>query len=78
MHTTAATQFVEAGGIRCTHCRFGRKDGVPLLFMHHFRGGMDHDRVELILCPDSGRGSLFQCPDLFLSHPWLFLDGLEL
>jgi hypothetical protein len=38
MHTTALTQFVEAGGLRYAYRRFGRKEGVPLVFMQHFRG----------------------------------------
>jgi pimeloyl-ACP methyl ester carboxylesterase len=41
-HLTAPTQFVEANGIRFAYRRFGIKSGVPLLFMQHFRGGMDH------------------------------------
>ena len=41
-HVTAPTQFVEANGIRFAHRRFGREAGEPLLFMQHFRGGMDH------------------------------------
>jgi pimeloyl-ACP methyl ester carboxylesterase len=41
-HLTAPTQFVEANGIRFAYRRFGRETGVPLLFMQHFRGGMDH------------------------------------
>jgi pimeloyl-ACP methyl ester carboxylesterase len=41
-HLTAPTQFVEADGIRFAYRRFGIKTGVPLLFMQHFRGGMDH------------------------------------
>ncbi len=41
-HMTAPTQFVEANGIRFAHRRFGKQDGVPLLFMQHYRGGMDH------------------------------------
>ena len=78
LHTTAPMQFVEAGGIRYAYRPFGRKEGVPLLFMEHFRGGMDHNRMELNLCPDSGHRSLFQCPALFLSHARLFLCGPEL
>ena len=78
LHTTAPTQFVEAGRIRYAYRPFGRKEGVPLLFMEHFRGGMDHNRVELILCPNSGHGSRFQCQALFLSQARLFLDGLAL
>src|SRR5262245_52779838 len=41
-HVSAATQFVEANGIRFAYRRFGKETGVPLLFMQHFRGGMDH------------------------------------
>ncbi len=41
-HVTAPTQFVEANGIRYAYRRFGKDAGVPLLFMQHFRGGMDH------------------------------------
>ena len=41
-HVTAPTQFVETNGIRFAYRRFGRDSGVPLLFMQHFRGGMDH------------------------------------
>jgi pimeloyl-ACP methyl ester carboxylesterase len=41
-HVTAPTQFVEANGIRFAYRRFGKDAGVPLLFMQHFRGGMDH------------------------------------
>jgi pimeloyl-ACP methyl ester carboxylesterase len=41
-HVTAPTQFVEANGIRFAYRRFGIETGVPLLFMQHFRGGMDN------------------------------------
>ncbi len=41
-HVTAPTQFVEANGIRFAYRRFGEEGGVPLLFLQHFRGGMDH------------------------------------
>src|ERR1700682_5201681 len=41
-HQTAPTQFVEAKGIRFAYRRFGKTGGVPLVFMQHFRGGMDH------------------------------------
>ena len=41
-HTTAPTRYVEAGGIRYAYRRFGADAGVPLLFLQHFRGGMDH------------------------------------
>ncbi len=41
-HTTAPTQYVEAAGIRFAYRRWGQDTGVPLLFLQHFRGGMDH------------------------------------
>ena len=41
-HATAPTQFVEAKGIRFAFRRFGTKRGVHLVFMQHFRGGLDH------------------------------------
>src|ERR1700757_1566534 len=41
-HRTAPTQFVKANGIRFAYRRFGRAGGVPLVFVQHFRGGMDH------------------------------------
>lgn len=41
-HVTAPTQFIDANGVRFAYRRFGTDSGVPLLFMQHFRGGMDH------------------------------------
>ena len=41
-HVTAPTLLVEANGIRYAYRRFGKEQGTPLLFMQHFRGGMDH------------------------------------
>jgi pimeloyl-ACP methyl ester carboxylesterase len=41
-HATAPTQFIEADGIRFAYRRFGKETGVPVLFMQHFRGGLDH------------------------------------
>jgi pimeloyl-ACP methyl ester carboxylesterase len=41
-HQTAPTQFVEANGIRFAYRRFGKPDGVPLVFNQHFTGTMDH------------------------------------
>src|ERR1700677_1785134 len=41
-HQTVPTQFVDANGIRFAYRRYGKGDGAPLLFMQHFRGGMDH------------------------------------
>jgi pimeloyl-ACP methyl ester carboxylesterase len=104
-HVTAPTQFVEANGIRFAYRRFGQEGGTPLLFMRHFRGGMDHwdpsvtdgfangdndimvptinsfmlsqkiPSAQLVVYPDAGHGSLFQLPELFVSHGRIFLDG---
>lgn len=41
-HLTAHTRFVEANGIRFAYRRFGAEHGTPLLFLQHFRGGMDN------------------------------------
>ena len=41
-HRTAPTQFVEANGTRYAYRRFGKPDGVPLVFNQHFTGTMDH------------------------------------
>ena len=41
-HQTAPTQFVEANGIRFAYRRFGKPDGVPLVFNMHYIGSMDY------------------------------------
>lgn len=41
-HASAPTLFAEANGIRYAYRRFGSDSGVPLIFLQHFRGGMDH------------------------------------
>jgi hypothetical protein len=41
-HVNAPTQFVQANRIRVAYRRFGKDSAMPLLFMQHFRGGMDH------------------------------------
>ncbi len=40
-HYTAPTQFVEAHGVRYAYRRFGKKDGLPLVFIPHILGNMD-------------------------------------
>jgi pimeloyl-ACP methyl ester carboxylesterase len=42
MHVDAPTRFVEANGVRYAYRRFGSESGVPLLFLQHFTGGLDH------------------------------------
>src|SRR5260370_31683308 len=41
-HITAPSRFVEAGGIRYAYRRFGAETGTPLVFLQHFRGGLDN------------------------------------
>ncbi len=40
-HHTAPTRFVEAAGIRFAYRRFGKKQGVPLVFIPHILGNLD-------------------------------------
>src|SRR5260370_34243689 len=41
-HATAPTRFVTANGVRYAYRRFGAETGTPVVFLQHFRGGMDH------------------------------------
>jgi len=41
-HITALTRFVEVDGDRFAYRRWGKNTGIPLFFIQHFRGGMDH------------------------------------
>lgn len=41
-HNTAPTEFVEANGIRYAYRHFGVDEGVPVIFLQHFRGGLDY------------------------------------
>jgi pimeloyl-ACP methyl ester carboxylesterase len=41
-HVTTPTQFIDGKKVRFAYRRFGKETGVPLLFMQHFRGGLDH------------------------------------
>jgi pimeloyl-ACP methyl ester carboxylesterase len=40
-HHTAPTQFIEAIAIRFAYRRFGKSDGVPLVFNQHLLGNLD-------------------------------------
>jgi len=63
---TARTQYVDVEGIKFAYRRFGHRSDVPLVFLMHFRGTMDHwDPAlinslaltrELILLDNSGVG----------------------
>jgi len=75
-HVTAPTQYVEAGGVRHAYRRFGKPGGTPLVFLVHFRGGMDNwdpavtdglaANREVILFDYAGvAGSSGEAPDTF-------------
>lgn len=41
-HLTVPTQYVGVGSDRFAYRRWGNENGTPLLFIQHYRGGMDH------------------------------------
>jgi pimeloyl-ACP methyl ester carboxylesterase len=41
-HNSAPTRFIEANGVRCAYRRFGAATGTPVVFLQHFRGGLDN------------------------------------
>ena len=48
-HQTTPTQFVEANGIRFAYRRFGKANGVPLVFNQHYLGTMAVSYTHLTL-----------------------------
>jgi pimeloyl-ACP methyl ester carboxylesterase len=41
-HATAPTEFLEVDGAPIAFRKFGQEVGTPLLFLNHYRAGMDH------------------------------------
>ena len=41
-HETAPTQFVQVGDVEFAYRRFGRRRGLPLLFLNYFAANMDN------------------------------------
>jgi pimeloyl-ACP methyl ester carboxylesterase len=41
-HNTAKTRFVEVNGIKYAYRQFGTTTGTPVVFLQHFRGGLDN------------------------------------
>jgi pimeloyl-ACP methyl ester carboxylesterase len=41
-HNTAQTRSIEANGISYAYRQFGAFTGIPLIFLQHFRGGLDN------------------------------------
>jgi pimeloyl-ACP methyl ester carboxylesterase len=91
-HQTAPTQFVDGAGICFAYRRFGKNEGVPLVFFQHFTGTMDNwdpavtnglarDR-EVILFNNAGISSSGgETPNTIAEmarHAAAFIDALEL
>src|SRR5271170_5654311 len=91
-HVTAPTQYVESNGIRYAYRRFGVKEGVPMIFLTHFRAGMDNwdplvtdgfaKQRPVILFDNAGvAGSSGECPNTFeamAEHVAIFTNALDL
>jgi pimeloyl-ACP methyl ester carboxylesterase len=66
-HESARTQLVEVGDVRFAYRRFGRRGGLPLLFLNYFAANMDDwdpkvtngfaAEHEVILLDNAGVGS---------------------
>ena len=41
-HNTAKTRFTEVNGVRYAYRRFGTETKTPIVFLQHFRGGLDN------------------------------------
>src|SRR5215468_2795932 len=41
-HNTTPTRFIDGGGIKYAYRRFGASNGTPVVFLQHFRGGLDN------------------------------------
>jgi pimeloyl-ACP methyl ester carboxylesterase len=41
-HVTAPTRFIDVNGVRYAYRHFGSNEGTPLVFLPHYRAGMDH------------------------------------
>ncbi|MEO6815074.1 MAG: alpha/beta hydrolase [Edaphobacter sp.] len=91
-HQTAPTQFVEANGIRFAYRRFGKKQGIPLVFNIHILGNLDSwdpavtdglaQNREVILFNNAGvASSTGEVPRTFAEmakNAGLFIDALGL
>lgn len=67
MHAAARTQFIQVGDVRFAYRRFGRREGLPVLFLNYFAANMDDwdpkvtngfaAEREVILLDNAGVGS---------------------
>jgi pimeloyl-ACP methyl ester carboxylesterase len=91
-HHTAPTQFVDADGVRFAYRRFGKEEGIPLVFIPHILGNMDSwdpsvtdglaQHREVILFNNSGvASSTGEVPATFAEmakSAGIFMDALGL
>jgi len=91
-HLTAPTLFADSGAVRYAYRRFGSDSGVPLIFLQHFRGGMDHwdplitdglgrDRPVILFDNAGVAASSGQTPDTMeamAEHVAIFADTIAL
>jgi pimeloyl-ACP methyl ester carboxylesterase len=91
-HVTARTEFAEVGGVRYAFRRFGTASGTPLLFLQHFRGGLDNwdpavtdglaaDRPVILFNNAGVASSTGETPDTIEGaslHVLKFLDALRI
>jgi len=68
---TAKTQYINASGIKFAYRSFGLTTGIPLVFLQHFRGTMDHWDPLLINKPSATR------PILLIDNSGVGLSGGE-
>jgi pimeloyl-ACP methyl ester carboxylesterase len=91
-HVDAPTQYVESNGFRYAYRRFGAESGTPVLFLQHFRGGLDHwdpavtdglgtDRPVILFANAGVGGSSGDTPDTIedqADHAAAFVNALGL
>jgi pimeloyl-ACP methyl ester carboxylesterase len=91
-HVSAPTRHVDAGGITFAYRRLGDERGVPLVFLQHFRGGLDHwdplvtagfakDRPVILVDNAGVAGSSGETPDTIdamADHIAAFVGAIEL
>lgn len=41
-HNAVTTQYIQANGVKYAYRRFGATTGTPVVFLQHFRGGLDN------------------------------------
>jgi pimeloyl-ACP methyl ester carboxylesterase len=68
-------QFAELASITMPTLVVNGNNDVMVPTINSFLLSQHLPNAQLIIYPDSGHGSLFQYPELFLSHALIFLEG---